>query len=139
VFAGLLLTGLYLTPEGMLRESEPFAIVLQMIRFPGNFISRYDVFFVMLWMMSFYILVSGMMIYMVDMTAGLTQISGRQPEKRWIALGCGLVILTLATIVHACAPFQRLFQSGMWWAGIPLSVLIVVIGGCCWKKVVNKG
>ena len=58
--AGLMLlfsTGLtvcLLSPEGIAGERYPFGVVLQLIRFPGNFISRYDIFFVMLWMMSFF-------------------------------------------------------------------------------------
>lgn len=38
---------LLLSPKGTAGEGYPFGVVLQLIRFPGNFISRYDIFFMM--------------------------------------------------------------------------------------------
>lgn len=57
---------LLLSPKGTVGEVYPFGVVLQLIRFPGNFISRYDIFFMMLWMMSYFIFAGGMLLQLVE-------------------------------------------------------------------------
>lgn len=139
VMAALVLTGTFLTPAGMAREAQPFGVLLQIIRFPGNFISRYDVFFIMLWMLSFYIFTSGMILHAVEMLAELTKTDGQRKRKRQMAVGLGLVILGLACLAHQWPGFDSLFEKGMLWVGMPVSVLLVLISGIKEQKVVDNG
>lgn len=129
VMAALVLTGAFLTPAGMAREAQPFGILLQIIRFPGNFISRYDVFFIMLWMLSFYIFASGMVLHAVEMLAEMTKVEQHKGRKRQMALGLGLVILGLACLARQWPAFDQTFQYWMLWIGMPVSVLLVLISG----------
>lgn len=146
VFAGLVLTGVYLTPEGAAREAQPFGILLQMIRFPGNFISRYDVFFIMVWMLAFYNFAGGMLLHAVEMASLLwNKIQSKnnhkhenrdmQAQKRWLALWGGLLVLLLACLTRQWDAFDELVRRWMLWAGVPVSIILIVIDGIKWKKV----
>ena len=97
--AGLMLlfsTGLtvcLLSPEGIAGERYPFGVVLQLIRFPGNFISRYDIFFVMLWMMSFFVFAGGMLIHLTVAAKGLIRTDNKDAKMdRKLALLFGILI-----------------------------------------------
>lgn len=83
-----------LTPEGMVAERYPFGVVLQMIRLPGNFISRYDIFFMMLWMMSYFIFAGGMLTQMLQMLKSMGSTGEKRRRKRWAFLS-GIVMLSL--------------------------------------------
>lgn len=87
---------LLLSPEGAAREQYPFGVVLQLIRFPGNFISRYDIFFIMLWMMSYFIFAGGMLLQMVEAAKLLTGIKGKgRSIGRKLALLFGMMIMVI--------------------------------------------
>lgn len=83
-----------LTPEGMATERYPFGIILQLIRLPGNFISRYDIFFVMLWMMSYFIFAGGMLTQMVQLLKSMGSTEEKRRRKRWAFLS-GIVMMAL--------------------------------------------
>lgn len=129
ILAALILTGAFLTPEGMAREAQPFGILLQIVRFPGNFISRYDVFFIMLWMLSFYVFVSGMLLHSVEMLAELTGNKEQRAGKRRMALGLGILVLVLTCLIWQWQSFKDIFQSWMLYAGIPVCILLVLARG----------
>lgn len=134
VLAALVLTGLFFTPEGMAAEAQPFGILLQMIRFPGNFISRYDTFFVMLWMFCFYIFAEGMLLETVELAV---ELSGG--NRRWMALLFGALTFVLVILARQYDNFDRIFDQWMRWAGVPVCVLL--IPACVWKwcKVERNG
>lgn len=146
VLAALALTGLYLTPAGMAAEKEPFGIVLQLIRFPGNFISRYDVFFIMLWMIAFYIYAGGMLLSMAELSAELIRAKRARQKggasmnerkdlnrndgnsKRGFALVYGLLALLLACLARQWDWYDIFFARWMGWVGVPLAVLLIFSG-----------
>lgn len=110
VGAGLMLllsTGLtvcLLSPEGIAGERYSFGVVLQLIRFPGNFISRYDIFFVMLWMMSFFVFVGGMLMQLTVAAKGLIRTDNKDNKMdRKLALFFG----TLITAVLLCGCYAE--------------------------------
>lgn len=143
--AALFLTGLFFTPEGMEADGQPFGILLQMIRFPGNFISRYDVFFIMLWMMSFYIFIGGMLLEMVEMAMELSERSNSMSlyesgrTKRWLAAVFGILILILSGLAQQWQNFDVIFSRWMMWAGMPVCVALVCGNGIKWHKVEGNG
>ncbi len=151
VFAALALTGLFFTPEGMAAENQPFGILLQMIRFPGNFISRYDVFFIMLWMLSFYIFSGGMLLEIVELymelleKAGLsgksdTGQNGRNNRmKQWTALFLGMLIFFLSVLANQWDSFDAVFSRWMLWTGVPVCLLLVPVGVWKWHRVEQNG
>lgn len=81
LMVSVLLTVMTLSPEGIARENYPFGVVLQLIRFPGNFISRYDIFFVMLWMMSYFIFAGGMLVQIVESVKNFINSTGKNHAK----------------------------------------------------------
>lgn len=150
-FAALALTGMFFTPEGMAAEEQPFGILLQMIRFPGNFISRYDVFFIMLWMMSFYIFAGGMLLEIVELSvellekAGLWEKSGtgqkdrKRRMKQWTAFFFGMLIFFLSVLANQWDRFDMIFSCLMMWIGVPVCLLLIPAGVWQWHKVVKNG
>lgn len=87
---------LLLSPEGAAREQYPFGVVLQLIRFPGNFISRYDIFFIMLWMMSYFIFAGGMLLQLVEAAKLLAGIKGKERSMgRKLALLFGMMTIVI--------------------------------------------
>ena len=150
-FAALALTGMFFTPEGMAVEEQPFGILLQMIRFPGNFISRYDVFFIMLWMMSFYIFAGGMLLEIVELSvellekAGLWEKSGtgqkdrKRRMKQWTAFFFGMLIFFLSVLANQWDRFDMIFSCWMMWIGVPVCLLLIPAGVWQWHKVVKNG
>ncbi|MGN0204395.1 MAG: GerAB/ArcD/ProY family transporter [Coprococcus sp.] len=151
VFAALALTGLFFTPEGMAAEEQPFGVLLQMIRFPGNFISRYDVFFIMLWMLSFYIFAGGMLLEIVELNMellgrvtlpgqnGTGETDRRNRMKPWIALFFGVLILILSGLAKQWDRFDVVFSKWMLWLGVPVCVLLIPVGVWKWRKVERNG
>jgi len=92
---------LLLSPEGIVREQYPFGVILQLIRFPGNFISRYDIFFIMLWMMSYFIFAGGMLLQIVESIQLLTGTEKRDKTTgKKLALLFGM--LTIAILLCGC-------------------------------------
>ena len=81
LMVSVLLTVLTLNLEGIARENYPFGVVLQLIRLPGNFISRYDIFFVMLWMMSYFIFAGGMLVQMIEAVKNFINSAGGNHVK----------------------------------------------------------
>lgn len=135
VFAALFLTGIFLTPEGMAAEVQPFGILLQLIRLPGNFISRYDVFFMMLWMLSFYMFVSGMLLTAVEMVISLQAGQHISEGRRKAALGLGILVFLLVCLVHRWESFDDVFRRWMLAAGVPACMLLIPFGVWKWGKV----
>lgn len=92
LMTGTVITVFLLSPEGIVAEQYPFGVVLQLIRFPGNFISRYDIFFVMLWMMSYFIFAGGMLLQMVELMKSFCRKKEKNMQKK-LAVFSGILIV----------------------------------------------
>ena len=80
-----------------------------------------------------------MLLHSVEMLAALTKQEQKKKGKRQMALGLGVVVLGLACVVRQWPDFDEIFRDWMLWAGIPVSVLLVLISGRKSKKVVDNG
>ena len=95
---------LLLSPKGTAQEEYPFGVVLQLIRFPGNFISRYDIFFIMLWMMSYFIFAGGMLLQTVE---AAKLFIGADRKERSIGKKMALLFGMLALVILLCGCYAE--------------------------------
>ena len=96
---------LLLSPKGTAGEVYPFGVVLQLIRFPGNFISRYDIFFMMLWMMSYFIFAGGMLLQLVE--AVNLFIGAEERKKRIMGKKLALLFGMLTMVILLCGCYAE--------------------------------
>ena len=110
LLVSVVLTVLLLSSEGIAREKYPFGVVLQLIRFPGNFISRYDILFVMLWMMSYFIFAGGMLVQIVEAVKNFAESTNKNDIKsgcKGIEKKLALLFGTLVMAVLLCGCYAE--------------------------------
>lgn len=109
-----------LSVEGAGAEHWPTVILMQVIRFPGYFLSRQDGLMLAFWMGSVFILLSGYIFYTDELTKQLF------PKKYfkgtmilWLILVYGLFWL-----IQDYGRFEAVYWRLMTFAGMPVSLLI---------------
>lgn len=117
----LLCEGL-LTVEGMNQEKWPTAIIMEIVKLPGGFLSRQAGFMLSFWLFAGFIFLAGYLMYLSLMVKNIF------PKTNTNGLLIFLSVLSFALMV-ALPDYQSLFQGYFWymaWLGIPQGIIIPV-------------
>lgn len=114
--------------EGMNNESWPTVTLMQIVRFPGGFISRQDGLMLAFWMIGMFMLIGGNIYYGMESFKAINS----KLRKPWIIVIPGALILVcfLGIYVQDAA---RIFMSYMSFVYMPLTVSVPVILKCIYS------
>ncbi len=107
--------------KGMNSESWPTVTLMQIVRFPGGFLSRQDGLMLAFWMAGMFMLVGGNIYYGLESFKSIS----KKLCKPWIIVFPGLFILACFLGIYL-QDATRLFVSYMTFIYMPLAVLIPV-------------
>lgn len=113
--------GIFSVP-GACAEQWPAVTLMQVIRFPGRFISRQDGLMLAVWMGSVFVLLGGYIFYTGEL---IRQIFPKKYLKKTMILWLVLVY-GLFWVIDDYGAFERFYWKAAAYAGLPISVLIAV-------------
>ncbi|MBR1390080.1 MAG: GerAB/ArcD/ProY family transporter [Lachnospiraceae bacterium] len=118
----LLLTGIF--GERTLRTMDyPIITLMSMVKLPGGFLERQDVFMVAIWFFTLYAFVNTGMFFASDLPQKLWKRS-----KKGIWIGCALVLTFLFTVcIYRYAVCRTIFVSIQYGVVLPVSLLLLFI------------
>lgn len=106
--------------EGAAAEHWPTVILMQVIRFPGYFISRQDGLMLAFWTCSIFVLLGGYIFYTDELTK---QLFPKKYFKGTMLLWL-ILVYSIFWLVKDYGAFERFYWKVMILAGAPVSVLI---------------
>lgn len=108
------------TVNGVAAEQWPAVVLMQVVSLPGGFLSRQDGLMLAFWMGSVFILLSGYLFYLGEITTHLV----RTQKRNWIIILWSLIIFAIFCVVRDFNAFSDIYRQYLIWVGIPSGIIL---------------
>jgi len=106
------------TVNGVANEQWPTVILMQVVSLPGGFLSRQDGLMLAFWMGSVFILLSGYLFYLGEVTAhGLK-------SRKWQMIGWALIIFALFCLCRDFNAYSELYLRYLVYIVVPSGIIL---------------
>lgn len=108
------------TVNGVAGEQWPTVILTQVVSLPGGFLSRQDGLMLAFWMGSVFILLSGYLFYLGEITTHLIKVK----KRKWIMICWIIIIFAVFCLFQDFNAFSDIYRQYLIYVGVPSGIIL---------------